>query len=150
MENRFERFTSLILQINRSIQHIKLLEMSRFQLKGIHAMCIFYLNQNPEGLSQAELVRLCLEDKASISRALSELSARNLVIDTQPGQQKKYNARITLTPKGLEIARQVQEKATAALNTCSGDLTDSDREAMYRSLMQISDNLEQYEKTLKK
>lgn len=71
MENRFETFTSLILQISRSIQRIKSLEMTEFHLQGVHAMCLFYLYRNPGGLTQGELARLCLEDKASVSRAVA-------------------------------------------------------------------------------
>lgn len=47
MENRFETFTSLILQISPSIQRIKSLEMTEFHLQGVHAMCLFYLYRQP-------------------------------------------------------------------------------------------------------
>lgn len=144
MENRFETFTSLILQINRSIQRIKSIEMTAFGLKGIHAMCLFYLSRNASGLTQAELARLCLEDKASVSRALAELKRRELVTDTQPTQEKKYNAKLSLTGSGKKIAQQVLDKALKALDIGAEGISVSDREALYKYLERINDNLETY------
>lgn len=144
MENRFETFTSLISQINRSIQRIKSMEMTAFHLKGIHAMCLFYLRRSASGLTQAELARLCAEDKASVSRALAELHQRGLVMDTQPGQAKKYNAKLILTDAGKDIAREVCDKAFRALDMGAAGIGDGDREALYRYLERINDNLAAY------
>lgn len=144
MEKRFETFTSLILQINRSIQRIKSMEMTEFQLKGIHAMCLFYLSQNPARLTQAELAKLCSEDKASISRALSELGERGLVIDTQLDQTKKYNARILLTDEGSAIAEKVNQKITRALDAVGTGLDEAEREALYLYLEKINEDLQNY------
>ncbi len=144
MENRFETFTSLILQISRSIQRIKSLEMTEFHLQGVHAMCLFYLYRNPGGLTQGELARLCLEDKASVSRAVAGLAARGLVVDTQPSMVKKYNAKILLTPEGGGVAARVAEKAGRALLAGAEGLDGAGRESLYRQLETISQNLERY------
>ncbi len=144
MEKRFETFTFLILQINRAIQRIKSLEMTEFQLKGIHAMCLFYLHREPGTLTQAELAKLCAEDKASVCRALSELISRGLLIDTQPYQSKKYNAKLLLTEQGTELAEKVRQKVANALDVVGSGLQENEREILYRCLNRINDNLEQY------
>ncbi len=144
MENRLETFTSLILKINRSIQRIKSMEMGVFHLKGIHAMCLFYLSQNEGGLTQAELGRLCQEDKASVSRAISELSGRKLVENAQLAQTKRYNARIVLTPEGERVAQEVRQKAFKALESGAEGIGEHDRQALYRYLECINGNLEAY------
>lgn len=144
MENRFETFTSLIQQISRSIQRIKSMEMTEFSLKGIHALCIFHIYRAPDQLTQAELTKLCGEDKATVSRALSELMERGLLTDTQCGQAKKYNARLRLTDAGNAIAEQVERKADRALALASAGLNDADREVLYRCLQTVSANLEDY------
>lgn len=149
MENRLETFTSLILKINRSIQRIKSLEMDAFHLKGIHAMCLLCLSRSETGLTQAELVRLCQEDKASISRALSELNERGLVRDARAIRAKKYNARMLLTAEGEKIARQVREKAFQALDSGAEGIGERDREALYRYLKCIDGNLETYIREVK-
>ena len=145
MENRFETFTSLIQQISRSIQRIKSMEMTEFGLKGIHAICIFHIYRSPDQLTQAELTKLCAEDKATVSRALSELMERKLLTDTQCGQAKKYNALLRLTEEGNAIAEQVERKVDRALVHASAGLNDEDREVLYRCLQTVSTNLEDYE-----
>lgn len=144
MEKRFENFTYLILQINRSVQRIKSMEMTEFGLKGIHAMCLFYLKQYPGELSQAELSKLCAEDKASICRALSELSERSLIADTQIDQSKKYNAKLTLTDEGCVIADQVNQKVGRALDFGGAGLSEEERRVMYSCLGRVNENLEKY------
>lgn len=144
MEKRFENFTYLILQINRSIQRIKSMEMTEFGLKGIHAMCLFYLKQYPGELSQAELSKLCAEDKASICRALSELSDRGLIVDTQSEQTKKYNAKLMLTAEGRIIAGQVDQKIERALDVGGAGLSEDSRRMMYECLTLVNSNLENY------
>ena len=70
MEKIFEHFTISILKLNKLVQKIKQYEMQEYDLKAIHVMCGYYLNEHPEGLTSSELVKLTLEDKAAISREL--------------------------------------------------------------------------------
>lgn len=70
MINRFEMLTTGIAQIQKKIQKIKRLKMNSFGLKGAHVMCIYYLHQNPEGLTAADLSRKCVEDKAAFSNSV--------------------------------------------------------------------------------
>ena len=76
MDHRFETFSLSILELNRYLQKIKELEMKQFGLKASHTMCLYYLGQHPEGLTATQLTELCKEDKAAVSRCLSQLSDR--------------------------------------------------------------------------
>lgn len=73
MTDRFETFTTDIASIYKSIQKIKKYEMNKIGLKGTHVTCMNLLNNTPEGLTASEICLLAKEDKAGISRALSEL-----------------------------------------------------------------------------
>ena len=84
MDHRFETFSLSILELNRYLQKIKELEMKQFGLKANHTMCLYYLGQHPEGLTATQLTELCKEDKAAVSRCLSQLSDRQLVVCEQP------------------------------------------------------------------
>ena len=75
MDHRFETFSLSILELNRYLQKIKELEMKQFGLKASHTMCLYYLGQHPEGLTATQLTELCKEDKAAVSRCLSQLSS---------------------------------------------------------------------------
>jgi hypothetical protein len=73
MIQRFDAFVSGITACYKYIQRIKSMEMTEFGLKGTHVMCLYYLRQNPAGLTASQLCGLCAEDKAAISRTVSEL-----------------------------------------------------------------------------
>lgn len=141
MTQRFELFCTTINQIHRNLQRIKLKEMEEFGLKGIHVMCLFELNHNPDGLTLTQLSSLCGEDKAAISRAVSELTKRKLVTSNA---EKKYRSLITLTQEGQCMADKIDKKAEAAVIAGSGNLTPDQRNALYEMLIYISDNLDHY------
>lgn len=141
MTKRFELFCTTINQIHRNLQRIKLKEMTEFGLKGIHVMCLFELYHNPEGLTLTQLSTMCCEDKAAVSRAITELVKREYVTSDS---EKKYRSLITLTPTGAQTAEKINEKAKMAVETCSGELTVEEREEFYKTLLYISDNIDHY------
>lgn len=107
MDHRFETFSLSILELNRYLQKIKELEMKQFGLKASHTMCLYYLGQHPEGLTATQLTELCKEDKAAVSRCLSQLSDRQLVVCEQPADHKRsYRSRYMLTVQGRSVDKR--------------------------------------------
>lgn len=137
MIHRFQAFVTGITVCYKYIQRIKSAEMTEFGLKGTHAMCVFFLHHNPEGLTAAQLCQLCAEDKAAISRTLSTLQKEGYIASGE----KKYRAMLHLTPKGLELARRVDDLISQWVGFGGDGLTDEERTAFYRCLGIISDNL---------
>ncbi|MCM1368402.1 MAG: MarR family winged helix-turn-helix transcriptional regulator [Roseburia sp.] len=144
MEKVFEHFTVSILKLNKLVQRIKAIEMAEFGLKGIHVMCAYYLTEHADGLTASELSKYTLEDKAAISRALSQLKKKGFV----SYDEKTYNAKITLTDAGKSFAAAVMEKADRAVAAGSADQTEDERLDFYKKLSDIVDNLEAYLDTL--
>ncbi|MGN0812158.1 MAG: MarR family winged helix-turn-helix transcriptional regulator [Candidatus Coproplasma sp.] len=140
MENIFEQFTITVLKLNKLVQKIKTYEMSDFDLKTVHVMCMYYLKSRPNGLTAAELSKLTLEDKAAISRALKTLKEKGYVCYNP----NKYNEVITLTGEGLSLAEQIIQKAERAVAACSYDFTDGERTRFYNALQTVAVNLENY------
>ena len=144
MENIFENFTITILKLNKLVQKIKNFEMQEYDLKTIHVMCVYYLNNNPDGLTASELTKLTLEDKAAISRALKVLKEKGYVVY----DPNKYNADIRLTAEGNTLATLICKKADSAVSAGSYDFTEDERKCFYKQLKTIADNLEEYYKNL--
>ncbi|MDO5547367.1 MAG: MarR family transcriptional regulator [Eubacteriales bacterium] len=143
MTQRFETFVTSITQIYRCIQKIKTHEMLPLGLKSTHVMCLFYLQQHPDGLTSAQLAALCEEDKGAISRALSTLESKGLAaFGDQPGQRKRYRTRITLTAAGQEAAQRMDASIQAAVEKGGQGLSDEGRAAFYNALQTISQNLQ--------
>lgn len=144
MEKRFERFAAAVLEMNRYLQRIKEQEMRRFGLRSAHTMCIFYLGQHPEGLTVTQLTEICREDKAAVSRNLSELSRMGLVSCSAPPDRRVYRDPYWLTERGTEIAAQVEARVSDALSACGRGLTEAQRDNFYTAAQIIISNLEDY------
>ena len=140
MEQRYETFTALILNISRCVQKIKNEEMAALGLKGRQVQCLFALYNLEDGASVTTLCELCGEDKGMISRTLKDLTARGLVyVDEQ--KDRKYRNPVKLTEKGAEVAGIVSAKILEMVDLGSMGIAEDDRKRLYHSLTLISDNL---------
>ena len=145
MGHRFETFSLSILELNRYLQKIKELEMKQFGLKANHTMCLYYLGQHPEGLTATQLTELCKEDKAAVSRCLSQLSDRQLVVCEQPEDHKRsYRSHYMLTVQGRSVVSGIQTRIKEALSYGGRGLTEERRRDFYGTLAIISENLSDY------
>ena len=143
MLSRFGAFVTGITSCYKYIQRIKAMEMTEFGLKGTHAMCLFYLHRSAQGLTAAQLCQLCDEDKAAISRTLSELEARGYL---QARSGKKYRAEVALTAEGSAVAQKMDALIENWVGIGGDGLTEDQRGNFYRSLELIAANLkEKYE-----
>ena len=138
MIQRFDAFVSGITSCYKYIQRIKSMEMTEFGLKGTHVMCLYYLRQNPAGLTASQLCGLCAEDKAAISRTVSELRSQGYITSLS---QKAYRAMLTLTSAGQEIARKFDRLIEGWVRTGGDGLSDEERSDFYKALSTIADNL---------
>ena len=140
MEQRYETFTLLILNISRCVQKIKNIEMAALGLKGRQVQCLFALYNSDGGASVTTLCELCSEDKGMMSRTLKDLTAQGLVyIDEQ--KERKYRNPVKLTEKGAEVAGVVSTKISEMVDLGSMGISEDDRKRLYRTLSLISDNL---------
>ncbi|MCH5160828.1 MAG: winged helix-turn-helix transcriptional regulator [Clostridiales bacterium] len=144
MEKVFENFTITVMKLNKLVNRIKVHEMKSYGLKAIHVMCIYYLNENPQGLRATELIKLTFEDKAAISRGLSLLRSKGYV----SYDLNTYNAVIRLTDEGKKVADFITDKSEKAVNAGSAVLSDEERVQFYQSLHAIADNLTNYYKQI--
>ncbi len=140
MLQRFEKFTGCISKAYKYIGKIKTDYMSKFELKGSHVMCLFFLGKNPNGLKAGELCELCQEDKAAISKTLSSLKKRGLVESTA-GRFKKYRAVYKITDDGHDIYNRIIKAIEQSVEKCSEDLTPEERAIFYRTFDKILANL---------
>jgi DNA-binding MarR family transcriptional regulator len=138
MIQRFDAFVSGITSCYKLIQRIKSMEMTEFGLKGTHVMCLYYLRQNPAGLTASQLCGLCAEDKAAISRTLSELKSRGYITSLS---KKAYRAMLTLTGAGQEVARKFDQMIEGWVRAGGDGLSEEERFDFYKCLATIAENL---------
>ena len=141
MKQRFETFVTAIMQINRSIQRLKSMEMADLGLKGTHGMCLFQLQQHPEGMTAVQLAQACEEDKAAVSRTLAELRQLGLV-ENAPAGSRRYRVPITLTDAGWQATQKMNQKIIDVVMASAQGYSVQEREVFYRVLLQVADNLQ--------
>lgn len=137
---RFERFTLILFEIMKDWNRIAGEIMKSEGLKATHALYILTLYRFSEGITSARLKEICQKDKAEISRSLATLEAHDLVFKEETNHTR-YNAKIKLTEKGKLLARRLNTIAHHAVDQASQDLSESEREVMYKCLNAIAENL---------
>lgn len=147
MIDRFEKLTDGISRIYKKMQKIKKQQMSVFGLKSTHAMCLYYLSGTPSGMTAADLCLKCHEDKAAVSRILSELETLGF-ISYADSSGKKYRANAVLTDKGQQYARKIREIILQITEMTGKGITDEEREIFYRVLSVIASNIDKIERIL--
>lgn len=153
MIDRFEKLTTGVTQIYKSIQKIKRCRMDSLGLKGTHVMCLHYLSEYSDGLTAADLCNICHEDKAGISRILSDLEKSELITylsDGQAKESKRYRAKAVLTEQGKNCAKKVAGLIMHATIAGGLGITEEERDIFYRILFKIADNLSQVCQNLEK
>lgn len=140
MLTRFEQFSSVISSIYSHIQKIEREEMMKYGLKGAYAQYLVAMNRFPDGITSSKLCEICDKDKAAVSRIVTEMENKNLII-RESMSDTLYRARIKLTDEGHKAAAHVHERAKVAVEIAGAGLADEDRERFYRALELIADNI---------
>ena len=140
MITKYELFSSSISCLYRDIQKIERNEMAKFGLKGPHAQCLLALSHYPQGITSAKLCEVSEKDKAAISRTVTELEDRGLLIRVERNGLR-YRAVLKLTEEGRNLATAVNEKACQAVEKAGEGLNDAQREVFYQVLALIAGNL---------
>lgn len=141
MLTRFEQFTSAISAIYRDIQKIERDEMEKYGLRGAFAQYLLVMARHPGGITATNLCEICDKDKAAISRILTEMESKGLVIKDSSGTGQ-YKALHRLTELGSAAAQYVREKATTAVEIASDGLSATDRKIMYEAMERIASNIQ--------
>ena len=144
MEERFETFTVLINRITRNIRKIKNNEMAEYNLRNSHISCLYYLYVC-DGLTATELCERCEEDKATISRAVEYLEEEGY-LTCEARNTKRYKSPIVLTEKGALVGRKIADKIRNVLEKLEESLPEKERVSFYKSLLVISDSLDEIAK----
>lgn len=140
MVERFERFSYAIFEISRCWHKLAAEEMAKYGLKGPHAIYLVTMRRHENGLTAAQLCDLCARDKADVSRTVSMMEKKGLVV-REGVNSNLYRAALKLTDEGKEAARQVCLRAAIAVEHAGKGITDEDRRILYDSLDAITANL---------
>lgn len=138
MVERFEKFSYFISEISRHWHKISADVMEKYGLKGPYSVYFTALHRCFDGVTATKLGELCSRDKADVSRAVSLMEKKGLVVK----EGTNYRALIKLTEEGRIVAEQIKASAEAAVEYGGKGLTDEQREVFYDALTAICGNLQ--------
>ncbi|MBM6867340.1 MarR family winged helix-turn-helix transcriptional regulator [Collinsella tanakaei] len=141
-QSRFEDFVGLVTLISKEISRIKTVEAAKLGLRGSDIMCLYYLGQNEEGLTGAELARESDVTRAAVSRTLAHLEEDGFVeVCGEQATGSRYRAPVRLTEKGRQVNAEANEIIRRVVTEVGEELGDIQRVQMYRSLNLILERL---------
>lgn len=143
MTERFEKFSYAIAEISRCWHKLTADELSKYGLKGSHATYLTALYRHEEGITAPQLCRLCGRDKADVSRMVSIMESKGLVVK-ESANRNMYRGLIKLTEKGKALASHICERASLATELAGSELSDEDRNTFYNALDTISKHLREF------
>jgi len=137
---RFEQFSSLISGIYRDIQKLKAKWTEPLGMKAVHIFWVYLLKNHPEGLTASELSRHSQSNRSLVSREIEALK-KGGYITSEPGTGKRnYNARISLTDKGVELAERIVGYAKYVQSRVDCGISKEELDSFYETLTKLSDN----------
>lgn len=141
---RFERFYTAFIDMNRAMLRVRELELRRLDLRPTHAVCLYYLLSHTEGVYASEMSAMTKEDKAAISRALADLVARGMVVSEAAQGRRAYRSRLYLTEEGRRTAERLDRRIRHAYRIGSKELTPAEETAFLTAMETILHNLSEY------
>lgn len=136
--DRFLHFEAMIGSAAKSIQRLKALRMDAFHLSAAHTSCLTALLRTmPAGLTQTELRRSLVMDRAQVSRVLSGLCERGYVCGDGSGYRRPYR----LTENGLQVSQEIDSIIREVLGYVSGSIPPGEIERFYQTFSIITENL---------
>ena len=103
---------------------------------GFEQACLLFLLREKEKLSINEITTLFEKDKATISRSIKTLEAKQLVERFQEKQDKRSHI-IRLTPQGFAKLKQVEEKRIGFMEKLGSAITLEERKAFLATLQKL-------------
>lgn len=146
MIKRFEHFTFAINETSKFLRKLSSGEMRKHGLRSSHAIYFTVLANNAEtGLTATKLCQLSGRDKADVSRMLTVMEKKGLVIK-EGINHNLYNGVFKLTEKGIDIANCIKTRIAKAMEIAGKDLTEEARRDFYNALDSIVANLKELTK----
>ena len=139
MIERYEKFSSIISEIQKKLHKLATDEMKKFGLRGSWAKYLIAMKIHNEGVTAGQLCTICDRNKADVSRAMAELEAEGLVM--RADGDTSYRIVFVLTDRGSDIASALAKRAKYAIDYVSA-MTEEERAFFYGALETISNNLE--------
>ncbi len=142
---RFLRFVLLVGEIQKNLQKVKWTNAVEFGLKGVHMVWMLELSLYPDGLSMSELAKLCMNDRALVSREISAMEQNGYITfeDSATGGRHRYSAKLKLTERGRALAKEIEAAGRQIQESVNYNVSEEDLKIFYSTLEKLQVNFQQ-------
>ena len=143
-KDRLEIFSTYLSSAAKSLQKIKNKGMIPYGLGSAHTICMRKIYDSKNGVTRAELARLCDVDKAQISRIIADLAEKQY-IDCPDQTKNNYRQKIKLTEDGIRVTQEINAIVLRMNHAVSGDISIEDLCHFYETFEKICEGLKRAE-----
>ena len=140
MLTKFEEFSLGIHELYRSMHKNESVIMNKYGLRGAYVKYLVTMFRNPEGLTISQICEICDQDKAAVSRAVSELVGREFIWRDNP-KGNHYRAKLKLTERGTELTKEICKSGENIIEEAVSGLSDEQREEFFELMSLVSRNI---------
>ena len=101
---------------------------------------LLYQTEENEGLTQADLSRMMLVNRANITSLVDRMEKANLVVRTAVPGDRRFNA-VRLTARGKQVLLDVEEKYVGEVARIMSPLSSKEMDQLRNMLERVRDNL---------
>lgn len=143
IKERFYLFVLHIKSISKYIEKLKFEFAPQLGVKNVHIFWLYELYIHPEGLTASELAASAMISRSLVSREIEELLKKDYIqMQTdESGNPVSYNAHITLTEKGVALARSISKKGLDLQTRVGEGITEEELVIFYGTLEKLENNL---------
>lgn len=138
--DRYAEFRVNVENLAKNLAKYENARMAPMGLRGIHALCLFYLGHAPNGMTAASLAEACGVDKGLISRVIADLLSKDQIRRSTP-ENVRYRARYVLTADGQACLRQVTRFITHTMRELKDEITDEELATFFKVMLLMNRHL---------
>lgn len=140
MNKRFVKFLGSIAAIERAVERIKKSEMKDYGLRASDVMVLLELACHTDGITAADISRICEVDKGALSRILKILEEKRYVYHEE-NMGRKYASKLYLTEEGRKITDDMSDRIDHMVEIASADISKQERIRFYEILHEIAERI---------
>ncbi|EUJ52301.1 MarR family winged helix-turn-helix transcriptional regulator [Paenilisteria rocourtiae] len=144
MAKKYEIIAKSMSIVNRCGNTFKLNRLKEYGL-GVGQLRYITTLYHHDGLSQDEIVKRFMVDKANVARHIQRLEDLGM-IRREVNQQDKRKHRIYLTEKGKAVQPFIEETMMDWSGILTKGFSEEEQEQLLQLLLRMADNVQNYEK----
>jgi DNA-binding MarR family transcriptional regulator len=144
VEPDYDKIWALLYEASHMIYRLQLKELEALSLRPRQAVALLYLQNSKEPMTAAQMARLELRGRNSVSMLLNRMEKEGLITRT-PDPKNRKRQRLLLTEKGQKARKAVEGEKT--IPTIFSALSETECQSLTSCLEKLLDKVDELHKS---